>query len=372
MAHSTANAQNRKTVQNCVRKPMNIWSWTAVGAGVALLFCALMLAFPAHSQDKPKPSLSDKAGKTSPAVAPPTAATVSVAQKTPDTNDAKPKKDDKQKARIDLIAFDNHNLYLTKCATECDGAAVTVTYADNLASTIQSLRAQDRISYTADGQSVLQTIKLSSREINKTDRIQVMVCAALFYLAVTSLLTWWHPLKLITGQDNRYSNSKFQIFAWFSLLITVYLSTIFLRVTQLSWDLFGGVNIPPHLLLLSGLSALTYGAAKGITVSKVDQAIAKGIADPKPSGIPNFWHDMTHNDQPAGTPNSFDLGDFQMFLVTLLALGTYTVVAFHFLHTISSLATVPLPDVDTTILASFGLGHGAYLAKKSLGDVRTS
>jgi hypothetical protein len=30
-------------------------------------------------------------------------------------------------------------------------------------------------------------------------------------------------------------------------------------------------------------------------------------------------------------------------------------------------ATVTLPDVDTTILSAFGLGQGAYLAKKALG-----
>jgi hypothetical protein len=28
---------------------------------------------------------------------------------------------------------------------------------------------------------------------------------------------------------------------------------------------------------------------------------------------------------------------------------------------------VTLPDVDTTILSAFGLGQGAYLAKKALG-----
>jgi len=30
-----------------------------------------------------------------------------------------------------------------------------------------------------------------------------------------------------------------------------------------------------------------------------------------------------------------------------------------------------LPDVDTTILATFGLGQGAYLTKKAVGEVGT-
>ena len=31
-----------------------------------------------------------------------------------------------------------------------------------------------------------------------------------------------------------------------------------------------------------------------------------------------------------------------------------------------------MPDVDTTILATFGLGQGAYLTKKAVGAVGTS
>ena len=74
--------------------------------------------------------------------------------------------------------------------------------------------------------------------------------------------------KLIVGQDNRYSNSKFQVALWFWILLSSYLAIVVFRCIYAGWDFFGRVNIPQNLLILSGLSALTYGGAKAITTSK--------------------------------------------------------------------------------------------------------
>ena len=43
-----------------------------------------------------------------------------------------------------------------------------------------------------------------------------------------------------------------------------------------------------------------------------------------------------------------DFGDFQKILITLIAIS----------------GSVSLPDIDTVLLSSFGLGQGAYLVKK--------
>jgi hypothetical protein len=112
---------------------------------------------------------------------------------------------------------------------------------------------------------------------------------------------------------------------------------------------------------------LTFAGAKGITTAKVDAAIAQGVANPKPAGQPSFWRDLLQND--IGT---FDLGDFQMFVVTLLAVGMFLASVFHYLSFIQTQNPSRLPDVDTTILAAFGLGQGAYLTKKAVGDVGKS
>jgi hypothetical protein len=221
-------------------------------------------------------------------------------------------------------------------------------------------------------------------------RIWVLLVSALLCLLLYSLFTGFQPQRLMIGRDNRYSNSKFQITVWFFVLIATYVATLWLRVWYAGCEFIGGVNIPQNLLLISGMSVLTFGGAKAITTSKVNAAIAAGNTDPKNQANaqpPNFLLDLTHDDgkaavnaqppvnaQPAVVaqpvvPPQLDFGDFQMLIVTLIAVATYLVLVFHFLGTIETSKVVSLPDVDTTILAAFGLGHGAYLTKKAVGDV---
>jgi hypothetical protein len=213
------------------------------------------------------------------------------------------------------------------------------------------------------------------------------------------LLSGLHPLNLIVGEDGRYSNSKFQIAVWFAVLITSYIATLWLRSSHLGWDYWGGINIPQNLLLISGMSAFTFSAAKGITTSKVADAKLKGNPDRKNSAnaTPSLLQNLTHNDAPppaatvpaaivqgppavapvaivpvlapAATQPRLDLGDFQMVAITLLAVSVYVVLIFHFMAVLAKSAVITLPDVDTTILATFGLGHGAYLAKKAASNV---
>ena len=163
--------------------------------------------------------------------------------------------------------------------------------------------------------------------------------------------------------------------------MSTYLAAVVFRVWYAGWDFFGGVNIPQNLLVLSGLSVITYGGAKAITTAKVAAAanpvqapgaVAAPVVnhDPKNARQPgeeSFFQDLVKNDI-----GGFDFGDFQMLVVTFVAVGMYMTLIFHFLGSIEFLKTTSLPDVDTTILAGFGLGHGAYLAKKAGGDVGTS
>ncbi|MBZ5667294.1 MAG: hypothetical protein LAO30_22165 [Acidobacteriia bacterium] len=128
------------------------------------------------------------------------------------------------------------------------------------------------------------------------------------------------------------------------------------------------------------MSVLTFGGAKAITTSKSDEQRAAGNNDPKNSAnaTPNFLRDLTHNDGKAAVGNQsavpprLDFGDFQMLIITLIALATYIVLVFNFLGTIDYSKIVSLPDLDTTLLAAFGLGHGAYLTKKAVGTIGTS
>jgi hypothetical protein len=233
---------------------------------------------------------------------------------------------------------------------------------------LKGLHKGDRLSVMVvmdNGQAILQTLSVKNVSVSMRYRALVLFIAAFAFCLVCFLLSGFHPEKLILGEDGRFSNSKFQTVLWFGVLIVSYLATLWLRTHELGGEMLGGVNIPQNLLLLSGMSALTFTAAKGITVTKIQNAVAAGKVDSKPRAtVASFWSDLTSNDC-----NQFDLGDFQMLIMTFLAVGTFLALVFHFLGSLEARTIVYLPDVDTTILASFGLGHGAYLTKKAVGNV---
>lgn len=210
------------------------------------------------------------------------------------------------------------------------------------------------------------------------------VAACLYLLVAVAILvafgllaTGNRPQLLVIGADNRYSMSKFQMAAWFFMLFMVYLASVLILLVKGWLGYLGQLEIPQNLVVLSGLSALTYGTAKLITVSKVEDAKAnaapEGIAAASPAqlaarrvvelkvqGAPRpRLRDMVRDDE-----GCVDLGNCQALFITLLAIVLYVVSAFPFLMRFSVSAHMMLPDVDTTLLSLFGLGQGAYLIKK--------
>lgn len=170
---------------------------------------------------------------------------------------------------------------------------------------------------------------------------------------------------LVIGEDNRYSNSKMQMVVWFWTLICSYLAALFCRWQAGGPELVGGVNVPENLLMLSGLSALTFAGAKQISTSNDARAHSLGVmAKPVNRFGPRLLPDLL-NDDSGHRP---DLGDFQMLVVTVLAITVYLFRITVWLAAVPTDPEVYLPDVDTTILATFGLGQAAYLAKKYVGD----
>ncbi len=191
------------------------------------------------------------------------------------------------------------------------------------------------------------------------------ICAGALLVIAAVLLSGQLKL-LIVGEDNRYSNSKFQMALWFSVLIVSYTAALWLRWWKGDHEI-GGVGIQPYLLALSGASAFTLGAAKGITTNKQATAIQSGTIGKVKALTPQFPYDLFHNDN-----GQVDFGDFQMFFITLIAAAVYLLQVFHFLGTplVGDATThiLSLPEVDSTLLAAFGLGQGAYLVKKYAGN----
>jgi hypothetical protein len=236
-------------------------------------------------------------------------------------------------------------------------------------SRLKAIRPGDRINIvvsTGDGNRIeLKDFCLSNApEPELHTRVFVLTISFAIWLFVASVCSRFRPQRFLLGEDNRYSNSKVQIALWFLVLISTYTGTFIFRAWYLGCEFLGGINIPSNLLLLSGISALTYAGAKGITTSKVETATGNDPKPPAPS--PSLWN-LVQNDHKV-----FDFGDFQMLVVTFIAIATYLLLVIAFLTTITASTTVSLPDLDTTILATFGLGQGSYLAKKAVGPVGES
>ena len=271
-------------------------------------------------------------------------------------------------ARVDAIDKDVNSITLTNCPADannhaiCNGQAFILSVSDELKSKVKLFNAGDqvRVDYS---DKALKSISIVSSQVCAGERLLVLGGAFLLCLLIAALLTRWAPLELIVGEDGRYSNSKTQMAVWFLVVIATYIATVYLRLHRAGWNFFGNISIPQNLLLLSGLSALTFGSAKAITTAKVNAAVAAGGANPKAGGVRSLAANLMQND--AG---HFDLGDFQMLVITLLAVSMYLMLIFNFLSTIEAVKTAKLPDVDTTILAAFGLGQGAYLTKKAGGN----
>lgn len=223
----------------------------------------------------------------------------------------------------------------------------------------------------SDAAQINRVVKVKTQCDSKT-RIIALFVGFMIVLAFFSVVSKGRINVFIIGEDNRYSNSKVQVVLWFTALMTVYLATLGLRVAVLGWDYFGGIGITENLLALSGISTLTYGAAKAVTAQKVTAQKADPVTTqktdpvtaPKPSGTPDIRVDLFKNDV-----GGFDLGDTQMFFFILLSIAMFIISSFHWLGWLAYDLNVTLPDVDTTLLSSLGLSQGAYLAKKAASEL---
>jgi len=214
----------------------------------------------------------------------------------------------------------------------------------------------DQVNFVPEGtgaQKKINKLMGVSRSTSGQDRTITLVVSFAAIVGIASLLLRRSPLAFLVGVDNRYSNSQTQMALWFVTVATVYAGTVVLRIWSLGFDYVGGVSIPENLLLLSGLSAFTFGGAKVVTVQKTQSD------GDKPKAAAPRLADLVQNDD-----KEADLGDFQMIFITLAAVGIFSVSAFHFLGRLSLLGGVTLPEVDSTLLGGFALGQGAYLFKK--------
>ena len=171
----------------------------------------------------------------------------------------------------------------------------------------------------------------------------------LIYLAVRVVSGSWNPLKVIEGADGKPSTSKFQWYAWLILVLFTYLFLWILRARE---GRYGAISeVPANLLGVLGFSTITAVAAKGITVSYLNNgSTSKPDPDNANSGL------LTDD---SGTP---ELAKIQMIGFTIIAIGIYAVDVLH--QARGGHPTANLPNIDSSLLVLMGISQGGYLGKK--------
>lgn len=215
----------------------------------------------------------------------------------------------------------------------------------------------DRVNFSMlDGQ--LTAISLYARKpvgMAQSPLVYLLGAGAVIFLIACGASSVGH-YSLITGEDNRVSNSKFQIAIWSWALLSSYVAVLIQRFIVTSWEFIGGINIPQNLLLLSGLSGVTFVAAKGIVTNQISRGDIP-TTNPRKASLRDLFTDNS---------GRVDFGDFQMVIVTVIAALTFVLQVYKFMVNVEFSTYVALPDVDSTILSFFGLGQGAYLLKKAV------
>ncbi|MEH1818316.1 MAG: hypothetical protein V7L31_04330 [Nostoc sp.] len=262
--------------------------------------------------------------------------------------------------RIESIAADQSSLQV-QCNPPNQSDPITISVnKPELKATLQGFSSGDNVNLTYTSENDLTVISVVKPVINGIEGFLALILTGFGLYVISFLIVNFACKKdlnkIFVGQDNRLSNSKSQMAIWFFVLLVGYISLSSLRVIHGGLGFVGGIGIPQNLLLLSGLSALTYGGAKIITQSQVNS---------KPNSKPSSKNVVSLTDFVTDDDANIDFGDLQMSFITLLAIVVYLLQLINFLGVLELHRLVTLPDVDTTILSIFGISQAAYLTKKA-------
>lgn len=202
---------------------------------------------------------------------------------------------------------------------------------------------------------------ITLEKIKAPKRVKLLSMAFGISLTLIILLAVSGALKtvkggLFVGQDNRYSNSKFQMTIWIFLGIFSYVTFFFQRYFA-GTDLMSFssiISIPENLGILMGISAGSFVGAKAITSSQVSSGAITKLKAANPSLL-----DLITDDNKV-----IDLGDLQMFAWTLIGALIYLLNFYRMWLYLDPSVEVSLPTIDSSILALTGVSQAAYMGKK--------
>jgi len=219
-------------------------------------------------------------------------------------------------------------------------------------------------------------------QVSGARRLTVTLAVALGLLGLAVLLLGGQVRALTLGLDGLHSGSTWQMLMWFTVVVTAYGATIVLRTWAGGIAYASGVSIPPRLLAQAGLSAFTFAGARAIRHLKEGRAAARRRAEADAARIAGVQaggatSPAREAEAPAPPRASFpadlvrgegtrpDPGNFQLVVVTLIAVSIYLVRVFAWLGQVELTCAASLPELDLALLGATSVGYGAYLAKKA-------
>lgn len=152
---------------------------------------------------------------------------------------------------------------------------------------------------------------------------------------------------IITGDDNRFSLSRFQIYVW-----TVWVVIAFAQAAFASLSL---PSIGPGLAALLGINGAT--AAISTAITKPPKTTTP------PARKPSFFGDVF-----TGVDGTLDLPRTQMFIWTLVVLLAHVLAFWKSANT----GEHTIPDVGPGLLILMGVSNGAYLGVKAADERRSA
>ena len=259
--------------------------------------------------------------------------------------------------RIAAISAESHTVALALP----DGSVKTFS-SSSLGNALLSLGPGDTVCFSDNTKQPdqLEAIAVELIAVGWSLAIGALLLAFATVWLVMLAITQGHPWGFALGLDKRLSNSQMQIYLWFFVLATVYLSELGLRLRYAG--ALGGISVPTNLLALAGISAFTFGTARLNTMAKTSGAVPlSGQKQPETGELRrrDLLRHLFTNDS-----GFADLGDMQMIVLTAITGIVYVGISATFLARVSLSGHIDLPPVDDTLLGGTAVSQGAYLFKK--------
>lgn len=210
----------------------------------------------------------------------------------------------------------------------------------------------------------------------------LLIALGIFAMALVGYFKRRGCFWLFVDERGKYSLSRLQLFSWTIVIAAGFFA---MAIQQKTLD----IEIHENLLILMGFSltaAVGSQAIKSYKSSKpLRDAEGKIVYEDEAKKIPKTVLSALKPEEREKTQRHFtdvfsveeanyddmlDLGKFQMFWWTVVALGLYFFVIWsalatgEYCETINGKQVCSLPQISSTIAALMGLSQGAYLANK--------